>query len=93
MHCVNVGVQHNAVSIQAFMPIKSKRLMQGINDVIIELCIYYYYYYYYFICGFPSLHHGGWGSRPPDKEVSCEYIEQAVVDSRQGGVLQLGGLA
>ena len=35
---------------------------------------------------------GGWGSRPPDMEVSCEYIEQAVVDSRPGVVLQLRGL-
>jgi hypothetical protein len=35
----------------------------------------------------------GWGSRPPDMEVSCEYIESAVVDSRPGVVLQLGGLA
>ena len=33
------------------------------------------------------------GSRPPDKEVSCEYIEQAVVDSRPGMILQLRGLA
>ena len=33
------------------------------------------------------------GSRPPDMEVSCEYIEKAVVDSRPGKVLQLGNLA
>ena len=52
---------------------------------------------------FPSVgscHHGmarplgcRWGSRPPDMEVSCEYIEYAVVDSRPEVVLQLGGLA
>ena len=35
----------------------------------------------------------GWGSRPPDMEISCEYIELAVVDSRPGMVFQLGGLA
>jgi hypothetical protein len=29
---------------------------------------------------------------PPDTEGSCEYIEQAVTDRRQGVVLQLGGL-
>jgi hypothetical protein len=28
---------------------------------------------------------------PPDVDVSCGYIEQAVVDSQQGVVLQLGG--
>jgi hypothetical protein len=31
--------------------------------------------------------------RPPDMEGSCEYIEQAVADSRQGVVFQLGGWA
>jgi hypothetical protein len=28
--------------------------------------------------------------RPPDMEVSCEYIELAVADRKQGVVLQLG---
>jgi hypothetical protein len=31
--------------------------------------------------------------RPPDMEVSCEYIEEAVVDRQQGMALQLGGWA
>jgi len=31
--------------------------------------------------------------RPPHTEGSCEYIEQAVVDGRQGVILQLGGWA
>jgi hypothetical protein len=31
--------------------------------------------------------------RPPDMEVSWEYIEQADADSRQGVVLKLGGWA
>jgi hypothetical protein len=31
--------------------------------------------------------------RPPDMEVSCEYIELAVTDRKQGVVLQLGGWA
>jgi hypothetical protein len=35
----------------------------------------------------------GWRRRPPDTEDSCEYIEQAVVDNRQGVVLQLEGSA
>jgi hypothetical protein len=30
---------------------------------------------------------------PPSMEGSCEYIEAAVADSRQGVVLQLGGWA
>ena len=29
--------------------------------------------------------------RPTDMEGNCEYIEQAVADSRQGVVRQLGG--
>jgi hypothetical protein len=33
-----------------------------------------------------------WRRRLPDMEGSCEYIEKAVADSRQGVVLQLGGL-
>jgi hypothetical protein len=33
----------------------------------------------------------GWRRRPPDTEGSCEYIEQAVADRRQGVVLQLRG--
>jgi hypothetical protein len=31
--------------------------------------------------------------RPPAMEVSCEYIEQAAVDKRQGVDIQLGGWA
>jgi hypothetical protein len=31
--------------------------------------------------------------RPPDMEVSCEYIETAVADRKQGVVLQLWGWA
>jgi hypothetical protein len=31
--------------------------------------------------------------RPPVMQGSCEYIELAVADSRQGEVLQLGGWA
>jgi hypothetical protein len=31
--------------------------------------------------------------RPPDMEGSCEYFEEAVADSRQGAVLQLGDWA
>jgi hypothetical protein len=31
--------------------------------------------------------------RPPAMEVSCEYIEWAVADKRQGAILQLGGWA
>jgi hypothetical protein len=35
----------------------------------------------------------GWRRRPPDMVGSCEYIEEAVADSRQGVVLQLGSSA
>ena len=38
----------------------------------------------------PQVADGGTAS---DMEGSCEYIEQAVADSRQGVVLQLGGWA
>jgi len=31
--------------------------------------------------------------RPPDTEGSYEFVEQVITDSRQGVVLQLGGLA
>jgi hypothetical protein len=31
--------------------------------------------------------------RPPDMEVSCEYIEKAVVDRQQGVAIQLWGWA
>lgn len=34
-----------------------------------------------------------WMRRPPDMEGSSEYTEHADADSRQGVVLQLGGLA
>jgi len=33
----------------------------------------------------------GWRRWPPGMEGSCEYVEQAVGDSWQGTVLQLGG--
>jgi hypothetical protein len=35
----------------------------------------------------------GWRRRAPDVEGSCEYTEKAVVDSRQGMVLQIEGWA
>jgi hypothetical protein len=35
----------------------------------------------------------GWRRRPPDMEDTYEYTEQAVADSRQGVVLQVGGWA
>ena len=38
----------------------------------------------------PQVADGGTAS---DMEGSCEYIEYAIADSRQGVVLQLGGLA
>jgi hypothetical protein len=34
----------------------------------------------------------GWRRRPTGMEGSCEYIKYTVADSRQGVVLQLGGL-
>jgi len=34
-----------------------------------------------------------WRRRPPDMEGICKYIEEAVVESLQGVVLQLGGWA
>ena len=33
----------------------------------------------------------GWRNGPSNMEGSCEYIEQAVADSRKGLVAQLGG--
>jgi hypothetical protein len=35
----------------------------------------------------------GWRRWPPDMKGSCNYIEEAVMDSRQEVVLKLGGLA
>jgi len=39
-----------------------------------------------------SLGHG-WRRQPPDMEGSCKYIEEAVVDSSHGVILQLVGWA
>jgi hypothetical protein len=35
----------------------------------------------------------GWRRRPPVMEGSCENIEEAVADSRQGAVVELRGWA
>jgi len=45
------------------------------------------------ICGSLSPWHGatsgfGWRRQPPDMEGNCEYIQQAVADSRQGVILE-----
>jgi hypothetical protein len=45
----------------------------------------------------PPQHHVslgyGWRRRLPDMECSCEYIEYAAPDSRQGVIIKLGGWA
>jgi len=49
------------------------------------------------LCGSLSPWHGtssfgcGWRTPNPDLEGSCEYIEYAATDSREGVVAQLGG--
>ena len=62
------------------------------HRIIVEiyLCIYVTTGPCHYGMARPQVADGGTAS---DMEGSCEYIEQAVADSRQGAVLQLGGCA
>jgi hypothetical protein len=64
------------------------------KDRTILINIMYDLYFEMFI----MVHNGAssgckWRKHPPDMEGSCEYIESAVADTRQGVALQLGGWA